>query len=158
MFPVAIAWSWVAMAMTVVARRARARIRSWERTSRAPVPPTYEVPLHALLADVEDWRDTMRRFYQLLRRLVLASELCRPEVWGLEPRLLAIVSELNCHASRRSHAEEFEAFRKRLRPPAERTYLLTWQELLARAEATMDPAVRPLLIHTRRLSCLQPSG
>jgi hypothetical protein len=105
---------------------------------------------------MDDWQETMRRFYQLLRHLVLANELSRPEVWGLEPHLLAIVNELNVHASLRSHAEEFEAFRKRLRLPAERTHLLTWQELLARAEATLDPAVRPLLVHAGRLSCLQP--
>ncbi len=133
-----------------------ARIRTWERTSRARVPPSYEAPLQALLAGMQDWEETMRRFYQLLRHLVLANELCRPEVWDLEPHLLAIVNDLNVHASRRPHAEEFEAFRKCLRPPAERTHLLTWQELLARAEATMDPAVRPLLAHARRLSYLQP--
>jgi hypothetical protein len=28
--------------------------------------------------------------------------------------------------------------------PAERMYLLTWQELLKRAEATFDPGVEPL--------------
>jgi hypothetical protein len=77
-------------------------------------------------------------------------------VWGLEPRLLAIVKELNVRASLRPHAEEFEHFRKRLRLPAERTRLLTWQELLARAETTLDPPVRPLLTHARRLSILQP--
>lgn len=132
-----------------------ARIRPWERTSRAPVPPSYKAPLRALLADMGDWGETMRRFYQLLRHLALANELCRPEAWGLEPHLLAIVNGLNVHASRRPHAEEFEEFRKRLRLPAENTHLLTWQELLARTEATMDPAVRPLLAHAGRLSYLQ---
>ena len=132
-------------------------IRPWERTSHTSVPATYEAPLRVLLADMHDWPETMRRFYQLLRHLVLANELCRPEVWGLEPYLLAIVNELNVHASLRTHAEEFEQFRKHLRLPAERTHLLTWQELLARVEATLDPAVRPLLAHTRRLSILQPS-
>lgn len=72
--------------------------------------------------------------------------------------LLAIVNELNRHASLRPHAEEFENFRKHLRLPAERIHLLTWQELLARAGATMDPAVRPLLTPARRLSSLQPLG
>ena len=137
--------------------RPGARIRPWERTSRTPVPATYEAPLRALLADMRDWPETMRRFYQLLRHLVLANELCCPDVWGLEPHLLAIVNELNRHASLRTHAEEFEHFRKCLRLPAERTHLLTWQELLARVEATLDPTVRPLLIHARRLSSLQPS-
>lgn len=100
----------------------------------------------------------MRRFYQLLRHLILANELCRPGVWDLEPHVLAIVNELNRHASLRSHTEEFEHFRRHLRLLAERTHLLTWQELLARAEATLDPAVRPLLAHARRLGNLQPSG
>jgi hypothetical protein len=104
---------------------------------------------------MHDWQETMRRFYQLLRHLVLANELCRPGVWDLEPHVLAIVNELNRNASLRPHAEEFENFRKRLRLPAERTHLLTWQELLARAEATLDPAVRPLLAHARRLGNLQ---
>jgi hypothetical protein len=133
-----------------------ARIRAWERTGNRPVPASYEAPLRALLVDLDDWQETMRRFYQLLRHLVLANELSRPEVWGLEPHLLAIVNGLNVHASLRPHAEEFEQFRNHLRLPAERTHLLTWQELLARAEATLDPAVRPLLVHARRLSCLQP--
>lgn len=128
-----------------------ARIRPWERTSRAPVPATYEAPLRALLADMHDWPETMRRFYQLLRHLVLANELCRPDVWGLEPHLLAIVNELNIHASLHTHAQEFAHFQRCLRLPAERTHLLTWQTLLARAEATLDPAVRPLLAHARRL-------
>jgi hypothetical protein len=134
-----------------------ARIRPWERLGDRPIPASYEAPLRALLADTQDWGETIRRFYQLLRHLVLANELCRRGVWGLEPHLLAIVNELNRHASLRTHAEEFEAFRKCLRLPAERTHLRTWQELLARAEATMDPAVRPLLAHAGRLSCLQPS-
>jgi hypothetical protein len=134
-----------------------AHIRPWERTSRTPVPATYEAPLRALLTDMHNWPETMRRFYQLLRHLVLANELCHPEVWGLGPHLLAIVNELNIHASLRTHAEAFEQFRKHLRLPAERTHLLTWQTLLARAEATLDPAVRPLLTHARRLSSLQPS-
>jgi hypothetical protein len=133
-----------------------ARIRPWERTSRTPVPATYKAPLRALLADMHNWSEIMRRFYQLLRHLVLAHELCRPDVWGLEPHLLAIVNKLNIHASLRTHAEEFEHFRKCLRLPAEHTHLLTWQELLARVEATLDPAVRPLLTHARRLSSLQP--
>jgi hypothetical protein len=133
-----------------------ARIRPWERTSRTPVPVTYEAPLRALLADMHDWPETMRRFYQLLRHLVLANELCRPDAWGLEPHLLAIVNELNIHASLHTHAEEFEQFRKHLHLPAERTHLLTWQTLLARAKETLDPAVRPLLTHARWLSSLQP--
>jgi hypothetical protein len=111
---------------------------------------------YPLLVDMDDWQETMRRFYQLLRHLVLANELSRPEVWGLELHLLAIVNELNVHASLRPHAKEFEQFRNHLRLPAERTHLLTWQELLTRAEATLDPALRPLLIHARRLSCFQP--
>jgi hypothetical protein len=135
-----------------------ARIRPWERGRRSPVPASYEAPLRDLLKDMHDWQETMRRFYQLLRHLVLANELCRPGVWDLEPHVLAIVNELNRNASLRPHAEEFENFRKRLRLPAERTHLLTWQELLARAEATLDPAVRPLLAHARRLSSLQPPG
>jgi hypothetical protein len=135
-----------------------ARIRPWERGSRSPVPASYKAPVRDLLKDMHDWQETMRRFYQLLRHLVLANELCRPGVWDLEPHVLAIVNELNRHASLHPHAEEFENFRKRLRLPAKRTYLLTWQELLARAEATLDPAVRPLLAHARRLSNLQPSG
>jgi hypothetical protein len=71
------------------------------------VRASYEAPLRALLADMSDWQEPMRRFYQLLRHLVLANELCRRGVWGLEPHLLAIVNQLNRHASLRPHAEEF---------------------------------------------------
>ncbi len=56
-----------------------------------------------------------------------------------------------------THAQEFTHFRQCLRLPTERTHLLTWQALLTHAEATFDPAVRPLLAHTARLSYLQPA-
>jgi hypothetical protein len=48
-------------------------------------------------------------------------------------------------------------FRGILRLPPERTHLLAWQDLLARAGATFDPGVRPLLDHARRLRCLRPA-
>jgi hypothetical protein len=130
--------------------------RAWERTGSTSVPDVYEVSLHTLLVDMHEWRKTMHRFYQLLRHMVLANELCRPEIWGLEPHLLAIVNEFNMHASLRTHAQEFEQFRQHLRVPPRCTHLLTWQELLARVQATLDPAIRPLLAHAGRLSYLQP--
>ena len=133
-----------------------AQIRPWERLSSTSVPATYQTPLRALLADMSDWERTMHRFYQLLRHLALANELCQNEVWGLEPHLLAIVNALNRHAGLRSHAEEFARFQRCLSLPKERTHLLTWQTLLERAKATFDPAVRPLLAHAARLSYLQP--
>jgi hypothetical protein len=133
-----------------------AQIRPWERVGSTSVPATYEKPLRALLADMSDWEETMRRFYQLLRHLALANELCRDEVWGLEPRLLAIVNALSRHAGLRSLAEEFDRFQRCLSLPKERTHLLTWQTLLERAKATFDPAVRPLLAHAARLNYLQP--
>ena len=132
------------------------RVRAWERGSKGRIPPSYEEPLRDLLADMEKWEATMHRFYQLLRHLVLAYELCRPTGWPLEPHLLAIVNELNVNRDGKPHAAEFEAFRGALRLPSERTHLLTWQELLVRAEATFDPDVRPLLDHARRLRYLQP--
>jgi hypothetical protein len=54
------------------------------------------------------------------------------------------------------HAAEFEQFRRCLCLARERTHLLTWQELLARAEATFDPGVRPLLTHAGQSSYLRP--
>jgi hypothetical protein len=136
--------------------RPEAHVRAWERGSRSRIPPGYEDPLRALLADVQNWEATMCRFYQLLRHLVLANELCGPSGWPLEPHLLAIVNALNVSRDGKPHAAEFEHFRRALRLPPERTYLLTWQELLARAETTFDPGVRPLLAHARRLRYLQP--
>ena len=132
-----------------------AHVRAWEKV-KGGIPPIYEEPLRALLADMRDWETTMRRFYQLLRHLILASELCWPDGWPLEPHLLAIVNELNLNRGGVSHADEFEHFHRRLRLAPEQTHLLTWQELLARAEATFDPGVRPLLRHARRLSNLWP--
>jgi hypothetical protein len=134
-----------------------AQIRAWERTGSASVPATYKAPLQAILAEMSDWEKTMRRFYQLLRHLVLANELCRPEVWNLKPHLLAIVSDLNRHAVRRTHTEEFAQFQQCLRLPADHTHLITWQTLLARARVTAEPAFRPLLAHTNRLNYLKPS-
>jgi hypothetical protein len=132
-----------------------ALIRPWERSSSLSVPAVYEKPLQAFLADMSAWTETMRRFYQLLRPLILANALCRPEVWDLEPHLLAIVSDLNRPDSRRTHAEEFAHFQRSLRLPADRTHLLTWQALLARVRATFDATMRPLLTHAARLSYLQ---
>lgn len=134
-----------------------AHVRTWERGSRSRIPPTYERPLRALLADMQDWKATMRRFYQLLRHLILAGELCGPGKWPLEPHLLAIVNELNVSRDGKPHAAEFERFRRSLRLAPEQTCLLTWQELLARAETTFDPGIRPLLAHARRLRYLQPA-
>ena len=133
-----------------------ARVRAWERGSRSPIPSTYEEPLCALLANMQGWEATMRRFYQLLRHLILANELCGPDEWPLEPHLLAIVSDLNLSPNGVPHAAEFEEFRRALRLPPERTHLVTWQEMLARVEATFDPGVRPLLDHARGLRYLQP--
>ena len=136
-----------------------ARVRTWERASSSRIPPTYEEPLRALLAGMQDWEVTMRRFYQLLRHLILANELCRPKGWPLEPHLLAIVNELNSNRNGVTHAVEFEHFRRCLRLPPEQTHLLTWQELLVRAEATFDSGVRSLLTHARQLSNLcAPEG
>ena len=97
----------------------------------------------------------MRRFYPLLRHLILANELCQPGMWDLEPHLLAIVNERNRHA-RRTHADEFAHLQQCLRLPPERTHLVTWQALLDRVKATLELAVRPLLIHVSQLSYLQP--
>jgi hypothetical protein len=133
-----------------------AHVRAWEQGSKGPIPPSHEEPLCDLLADMGKWDATMHRFYQLLRHLVLAHELCRPDGWSLEPHLLVIVNALNVNRDGEPHAVEFEAFRSTLRVPPERTHLLTWQELLTGAEATFDPDVRPLLDHARRLRCLQP--
>lgn len=132
-------------------------VRAWERGSRSRIPPGYVEPLRALLADMQNWEATMRRFYQLLRHLILAHELCGPNGWPLEPHLLAIVNELNVSRDGKPHAAEFEHFRRALRLPPEQTHLTTWQELLARAEATFDPGVRPLLAHARRLRYLWPA-
>jgi len=49
-----------------------APVRAWERGSSSRIPPTYGEPLRALLADMQDWEATKRRFYQLLRHLILA--------------------------------------------------------------------------------------
>ena len=130
-------------------------VRAWERGSKSAIPASYEEPLRGLLADMRGWEATMRRFYQLLRHLVLANELCGPGGWPLEPHLLAIVNGLNANRGGVPHAAKFEAFQRALRLGPERTHLLTWQELLARAEATFDPGVRPLLAHARRLRYLR---
>jgi hypothetical protein len=70
--------------------------------------------------------------------------------------LLAIVNAPNVNRDGNPHAVEFDAFQSVLRLPPKQTHLLTWQELLARAEATFDPGVRPLLGHIRLLRFLQP--
>jgi hypothetical protein len=59
-----------------------------------------------------------------------------PDGWPLEPHLLAVVSALNANRDGEP--------------------LLTWQDLLTRAEATFDLGIRPLLDHARRLRFLRP--
>ena len=66
------------------------------------------------------------------------------------------MNTLNVNRDGEPHVGEFEMFRSALQLPSERTHLLTWQELLMRAEATFDPGVRPLLDHARRLRFLHP--
>jgi len=131
-----------------------AHLRPWERTSSVSVPASYQAPLRELLAESAPWEETMRRFYNLLRHVILAAELGK--VWGLEPHLLAIVNQLNRQATR-SHDAEFAELQRRLCWPKQQSHLLTWQALLARAEASFEPAVRPLLAHAKRLSYLQDS-
>jgi hypothetical protein len=131
-----------------------AQLRPWERTSSVSVPPGYQAPLRELLVESANWEETMRRFYHLLREVILAAELGK--VWGLEPHLLAIVNQLNRQATR-SHDAEFAEFQRRLCWPKQQSHLLTWQALLDRAEASFEPAVRPLLAHAKRLSYLQDS-
>jgi hypothetical protein len=133
------------------------RVSAWERGgSGRRIPPAYEEPLRDLLVDMGNWEATMRRFYQLLRHLVLAHELCRPDGWPLEPHLLAVVNALNVNRDGKPHAVEFEMVRNSLRLSPGQVHLLTWQDLLTRAEATFDPGVWPLLDHARRLRCLRP--
>jgi hypothetical protein len=129
-----------------------AQLRPWERTSSVSVPASYEAQLRELLVENTPWEETMRRFYDLLRHVILGAELGKR--WGLEPQLMAIVNQLNRNA-RRSHAEEFAEFQAQLCWPKQQSHLLTWQTLLARAEASFEPAARPLLAHAKRLSYLQ---
>lgn len=131
------------------------RVRAWERQSKTPIPPTYEAPLRPLLVNMDDWEATMRRFYQLLRHLILANELCKSDDWPGEPHLLAIVNAFNSNRNGVAHTAEFEHLRSCLRVAPERLHLLTWQQLLARIEAKLDPGLRPLLAHANRLSYLQ---
>jgi hypothetical protein len=131
------------------------QVRAWERSSSGRIPPTYEEPLREILKEMENWEETMRRFYQLLRQLILARELCKADAWALESHLLVVVNDLNLNRGGVPHSVEFDHFRQQLRFPPEQTHLFTWQELLARTEATLDVAVRPLLDHARRLTYLQ---
>jgi hypothetical protein len=105
--------------------RSGAHVRAWERGSKGRIPPSYQEPLRDLLADMGKWEATMRRFYQLLRRLVLAHELCRPDGWPLEPHLLAVVNALNVNRDGKPHDVEFKAFQGVLQLLPERTHLLT---------------------------------
>lgn len=90
-----------------------AQIRPWEH--RQPPAAYYREPLQNLLKDMTRWQETMRHFYQLLRYLILANELCLPGCWQLEPHLLAIVNDLNRQGPRRSHTQAFADFQSNLK-------------------------------------------
>jgi hypothetical protein len=130
-------------------------MRPWERAPNARVADSYEAPLRSLLRNPLDWQATMRSYYQLLRLLILAHALGKPEAWDLEPHLLVIVSALNRHHNLCSHEEAFGDFQLHLCLQPDRTHFVTWQALLDRAKATLDPSVGPLLAHAGRLSYLQ---
>lgn len=135
--------------------RPGASVRAWERAAKSPLPVTYRPFLQQLLTDVSLWEETMRRFYQLLRHLVLAMELCARGAWPLEPHLLVIVNALNANRNGKPHEQEFAHFRESIRLRKDRTHLLTWQTLLAAIERTGDTSFEPFLDHARELACLK---
>jgi len=131
-----------------------AHLRAWQRGSRRPVPPTYRPFLEPLLTDMSRWEETMYRFYQLLRHLTLAAELCAPGGWSLEPHLVTIVNALNVNRDGMSHEREFAEFQRRLQLPASQTHLITWQTLAQAIAQAQEPDLLSLLRHLTQLSCL----
>lgn len=131
--------------------RPREKIRAWSRKTKGSIPQEYETYVLRLTAKPNDWRETMQRFYQLLRNLILGYELGKK--WNLEPHLFALVNMLNFNHNGKSHEEEFDMFRKTINIP-EYAHLSTWQ-LLRKEIGIMDnPALHPLILYLNKHPCL----
>jgi hypothetical protein len=120
-----------------------AHLRAWQRGGPGPVPQTYRPLMEPLLVNMSRWEETMYRFYQLLRHLILAAELCKPGGWPLEPYLMAVVNALNVNRHGMSHEREFAEFQRQLRLPASQTHLVTWQNLTQAIALAQEPDLLP---------------
>jgi hypothetical protein len=88
----------------------------------------------------------MHHFYQPLRHLLLANELCWLGGWLLEPHLLVIANPLSINRDGKPHAaefHEFQTFQSALRVPSERAHLPTRRELLVGPGRRSTPACGP---------------
>lgn len=127
-------------------------VEAWNRRTRGPIPRDYEPWVRPLLVDPDSWEETLQRFYQLLRHLMLGCELARK--WSLDPHLIAIVNALNRNRNGSSHEEEFARFRKAINI-LERVHLLTWQSLCREIAATDDAALQRLRNYLGEHPCLK---
>lgn len=85
---------------------------------------------------------------------MLATGLCKPSGWHLEPHLVAIVNARNVNRDGVSHGREFTEFKRQLRRPAWQTRLMAWQNIAQAIAQTQEPNVLLLLGHLVELSYL----
>jgi len=108
----------------------------WRQSRDSPLVDDYEPWVRPLLKDPARWQDTVKRFAQLYKNLILGqrvAELWAPSGTPLELHLLAVV---NGNAGRRlrggsvsTYRTEFDDFRTTSSLPAFRLHLLEWQEI-----------------------------
>lgn len=108
----------------------------WRQSAGSPLVDDYEPWVRPLLKDPATWRDTMKRFAQLYKNLVLGrrlAELWAPSGTPLELHLLAVVNgsagQRLVDGSVSTYRAEFEDFRATSSLPAHRLHLLEWQEI-----------------------------
>jgi hypothetical protein len=111
------------------------RISGWQQGS-SPVMPTYEKPVRPLLARPDEWKESIHRFAQLLKNLMLGQ--CLRGKWSqlgapLDLHLLAVAngatSETRSDGTDWRYEDEFREFCSKCSLDGEHLHYATWQQL-----------------------------
>ena len=136
----------------------------WRQSRDSPLVDDYEPWVRPLLKDPARWQDTMERFAQLYKNLILGqrvAELWAPSGTPLELHLLTVV---NGNAGRRlrggsvsTYRTEFDDFRATSSLPASRLHLLEWQEIRRWISRIPRPELEFALDRLTRQILLKPA-
>jgi len=108
----------------------------WAQSSGSPLVDEYERWVRPLLKDPARWQDTVKRFAQLYKNLVLGQRLAQLWAPSGRPLTLHLLAVVNGKAGRRlrdgsvsAYRTEFDHFRATSSLPPHRLHLLEWQEI-----------------------------
>jgi hypothetical protein len=115
--------------------KARA-ITGWRQAETSPVMPTYEAAARSLMSRPDEWKETLTRFAQLYKNLILGH--CLLEKWSprgspLALHLLAIVNgaavETLPDGTQWKYLDEFRMFCSTCSSDQKYLHVTTWQHL-----------------------------